>query len=47
MVQIFFCLKIFFLSGLILKFHISFTVDNVFETLVSTKKFNDRFNGSL
>ena len=29
-------------------FHIKFTVDNVFEKLVSTKKkFNDRFNGSF
>ena len=35
--QNFFCHKIVFLSGLIGKFHINFTVDNVFEILVSTK----------
>ena len=36
-VQNFFCYKIIFLSGLIGKFHINFTVDNVFEKLVSAK----------
>ena len=35
-VQNFFASKLF-LSGLIGKFHIKFTVDNVFEILVSTK----------
>ena len=34
----FFRLKVIFLSGLIGKFHINFTVDNVFEILVSRKK---------
>ena len=34
-----FCLKIIFLSGLIGMFHINFTVDNMFERLVSPKKF--------
>ena len=34
----FFCHKIIFLSSLIGKFHINFTVDNVFEIIVSTKK---------
>ena len=32
-----FCPKIIFLSVLIGKFHINFTVDNVFEKLVSAK----------
>ena len=45
-VQNFFALKIFF-SGLIGKFPISFTVDNVLQILVSIKKFNDSFKGSL
>ena len=34
----FFRPKVIFLSGLIGKFHINFTVDNVFEVLVSRKK---------
>ena len=33
-----FCHKFNFLSGLIGKFHIKFTVNNVFEKLVSAKK---------
>ena len=45
-VQKFFAGKLFF-SGLIGKFHINFTVDNVFENLISTKRLNDRFNGSF
>ena len=45
-VQKTFALKVFF-SGLIGKFHINFTVDNVFEILVSKKKFDDRFNVSI
>ena len=44
--QIFFVLKLFF-SGLIGKFHINFTLDNVFEKLVSTKKVQWSFQWFL
>ena len=45
-VKNFFALKFFF-AGLIGKFHINFTVDNVFEILVSTKKVQWSFQWFL
>ena len=44
-VQKLFCLKYTFRSGLIGNFHIHFTVDDVFEILVSTKEIPWSFQG--